>query len=282
MGRGEVVGRLRRSTVHVRTEGARNGGAGSGVIWQNDGVIVTNAHVAGNGVGLSVELWDGRRFPARLKGSDPGKDLAALSIETDGLPGLPVRESPAKEGETALAIGNPLGFTGAMTTGVVKGLGPVRGLGRREWVQTAVQLAPGNSGGPLADVEGRLLGINAMVVTGGIALSVPALVARNFIRNGPPPRLGIVVREVSVDRSMRGLLILGVEAGSLAERVSLMIGDVLTRLNGVALEPCDDLTAGLAQPRTEYARVQFLRGGRSNVRQVSIRLRERPAQEFAA
>jgi S1-C subfamily serine protease len=61
-----------------------------------------------------------------------------------------------------------------------------------------------------------------------------------------------------------------------------MIGDVLTRLNGVALEPCDDLTAGLAQPRTEYARVQFLRGGRSNVRQVSIRLRERPAQEFAA
>jgi serine protease Do len=134
---GEVAERLRRSTVQVFSGGH---GGGSGVIWNADGLIVTNAHVV-RSAHPQVELWDGRRFDARISSRDPRRDLAALRIAGAGLPATAVGDSAAlRPGELAIAIGSPLGFAGALTTGVIHSVD-------RKWVRANVRLAPGNSGG---------------------------------------------------------------------------------------------------------------------------------------
>ena len=165
---GEVAERLRRSTVEVRLRGAHHqeGGGGSGVIATADGQIVTNAHVA-RGADASVRLWDGREFPATLMARDARRDLAALKVDAAGLPAATFGDSGAlRVGELVMAIGNPMGFIGALTTGVVHALGGLSGFGRQSWVLADVRLAPGNSGGPLADAYGRVVGINTMIVNG--------------------------------------------------------------------------------------------------------------------
>ncbi|HXE54864.1 MAG TPA: trypsin-like peptidase domain-containing protein, partial [Tepidisphaeraceae bacterium] len=110
MGFGEVGEQLRRSTVQVRSTGARGQGIGSGVVWSSDGTIVTNAHVAAAGE-YSVDLWDGRSFPATLAERDPIRDLAILKIGVGGLLAATFRLSPVRAGEIVIAAGNPLGFT---------------------------------------------------------------------------------------------------------------------------------------------------------------------------
>ena len=154
MGIGEVGELLRRSTVHVRSDDPRRQSAGSGVIWDSVGTIVTNAHVLGEGAHI-VELWDGRSFPAEVRSRDDSRDLAKLKLPAIALPAASPRTTPVKPGELVIAVGNPLGFTGALTTGVVHAVGPFLGFGRRPWVQAAIRLAPGNSGGPLADAAGQ-------------------------------------------------------------------------------------------------------------------------------
>src|SRR5579862_3692714 len=150
MGIGEVGERLRKSTVHIRSIDRRGQSAGSGVVWDRNGIVITNAHVIGKG-NHSVELWDGRRIPAELSERDDQRDLARLRLPPEDRSVLTFRETPVRPGELVVAVGNPLGFTGALTTGVVHAMGPVPNLGRRKWVQAAIRLAPGNSGGPLAD-----------------------------------------------------------------------------------------------------------------------------------
>jgi serine protease Do len=176
---GEVAERLRRSTVQVSAGGR---GAGSGVIWAADGLIVTNAHVVRSDR-PRVELWDGREFEAEVAASDTRRDLASIRIAAGGLPAATAGDSSAlRPGELVLAVGNPFGFIGALTTGVVHALGPLRGLGRQTWVQAAVRLAPGNSGGPLADASGRVIGLNTMIAAGGLALAVPSNAVADFLR----------------------------------------------------------------------------------------------------
>jgi serine protease Do len=268
---GEVGERLRRATAHIRTEGARHAGAGSGIVLRESGAILTNAHVIGGGSKVTVELWDGRVFPARVHAADAIRDLALLRIDAAGLPALEFRGTPARAGETAIAVGNPMGFTGAMSSGVVRGVGPIPRLGRREWVQTTIRLAPGNSGGPLADAEGRLIGVNTMVMSGRISLAIPAAAARAFAERGPTPKLGITVHEVA-----SGLLVMEIEPNSVAEQASLLIGDVLTALNGRNLQNYEDLADGLAASGA-IARIGFLRGGAARRREVAVHLRARAA-----
>src|ERR1700688_4654205 len=111
MGIGEVGELLRRITVHVRNANPRQQRAGSGVIWDSAGTIVTNAHVVGEGAHL-VELWDGRSFPAEVHSRDDSRDLAKLKLPAIGLPAVGLRSTPVKPGELVIAVGNPLGFTG--------------------------------------------------------------------------------------------------------------------------------------------------------------------------
>lgn len=269
----DVGEKLRRSTVQIRT-GAR--GAGSGIILRPSGMILTNAHVVGpSRAGLTVELWDGRTMPAVVTASDAARDLATVQVAgAAGLPVLKFRATEAKAGEPVIAIGNPWGFAGAMSKGVARGIGPVTRLGRRSWLQAAIRLAPGNSGGPLADADGRVLGINTMVMGDGVSLAVPAASALDYLRLGATPRLGISVREVS-----GGLVVLGIAPQSPAEQASLLMGDVLTHWNGVGLQSAEDLTELLREPREDRARVRFTRGGTPGSREVTLVLPARRRKE---
>ncbi len=155
---------LRRSTVQIY---ARRHGAGSGVIWNAEGLVVTNAHVIESRECV-VETPDGRKLEAVLVKRDARRDLAVLRV-SPAAPWEPAALGDSRNlraGQVVLAVGNPLGVSGAVTTGII------HATSRKEWIQADISLAPGNSGGMLADTEGRLIGINSMIYQ-GIALAVP-------------------------------------------------------------------------------------------------------------
>jgi serine protease Do len=178
-GFGEIAESLRRSTVQVFLNG--RGGSGSGLVWNRGGLILTNAHVA-RGDSAELELWDGRRFPARVLLRDPWRDLAVLrTTATDLHPAVIGDSDAARPGELVLAVGNPLGFAGALSTGIVHSVGPIRGMGRQRWIRAGVQLAPGNSGGPLANAQGQVIGINTAIVE-GLGVAAPSKSAVELVR----------------------------------------------------------------------------------------------------
>ena len=272
-GFGEITEKLRRSTVEVR--GGRRGG-GSGVIWSSGGTIITNAHVVRDGH-VSLRLWDGREFDAAVASRDPRRDLAALRIHATNLPCILIADSSqVRPGELAIAIGNPMGFVGALTTGVIHAVGPVRGLGPQSWVQANVRLAPGNSGGPLADARGRVIGINTMVA-GRLALAVPSNVVRDFLSGVPSDAwLGVTVHPVRIPRSDPaggfGLVLLEVEPRSPASSASLLPGDILLGTEDKAFTSLGDLSNALEGSGPRLLRLQFLRGDYSRVRRVTVQL----------
>ena len=183
-----VVARLRAITVELRTMGRAGG---SGVIWRADGLVVTSAHVVAGAHGVRgharVVLADSRSLPATLVACDRRLDLALLRVEAMDLPAATVGDSDRlRPGELVLAVGHPFGLAGAVVTGVVHARpspGHRTGPG---WIQADLRLAPGNSGGPMADASGRVIGINAMIA-GGLALAVPSHVVQAFVRRSAPP-----------------------------------------------------------------------------------------------
>lgn len=275
LGFGEIAEQLRRSTVLIRTGGR---GSGSGVIWGSDGLIVTNAHVA-RSERLRVELWDGRDFATAVTSRDPRRDLAALRIEARGLPAAtPADSSRLRPGELAIAIGNPMGFVGALTTGVIHSAGPIRGAGSQEWIQASVRLAPGNSGGPLADARGRVIGINTMVA-GRVALAIPSNTVSAFLSAGSTsePWLGVTVYPVRVPRkgsNVMGLVLLEVQPGSPAACASLMPGDILLGTQAEPFKFIEDLSNAMKGRGSRLLRLEFLRGDYAKVRRVTVQLGE--------
>jgi serine protease Do len=268
---GEVAERLRRSTVQVSVERSRPG-SGSGVIWSVDGVIITNAHVA-RADHARVELWDGREFEAEVTARDNRRDLASLRISERELPAATPGDSNAlRPGELVLAVGNPLGFIGALTTGVVHALGPLRGTGRQPWVQAAVRLAPGNSGGPLANARGQVIGVNTMIAMGGLALAVPSNAVADFLRRGARgPTLGITVRAVPFDGSIV-LVVLEVASQGRGAAASILIGDLLLGANGRRFRSVDDLADAIDGAAGGVLTLQFTRGDHHKIREVAVRL----------
>jgi len=273
-GFGEIAEKLRRSTVLIFA-GAR--GNGSGVIWSADGAIITNAHVA-RASQIRVQLWDGREFDAALVSRDTRRDLAELRISAANLPAAsPADSSQVRPGELAIAIGNPLGFVGALTTGVVHAVGPLRRLGSEPWVQADVRLAPGNSGGPLADAHGRVIGINTMVA-GSLALAVPSNAVTNFLAADPIDAwLGVIVAPVRVPRpasrsKVFGLVLLEVEPDSPAANASLLPGDILLGTGEKSFASLDDLASALQGSGPRLLRLAFLRGNYERFRQVTVQL----------
>ncbi|HTS67105.1 MAG TPA: trypsin-like peptidase domain-containing protein [Candidatus Acidoferrales bacterium] len=248
---GEVAEKLRRSTVQVHPFGGRDRGSGSGVIWSAGGLILTNAHVA-RGPDAEIELWDGRRFPARVTARDPRRDLAALRVDAPALDAAVPGDSHAlRPGELVIAVGSPLGFAGALSTGVVHSIGT-------QWIYADVRLAPGNSGGPLADAHGRVIGINTAVVK-GLGAAIPSATALDFVRNGARPALGVSLRPVHL-----GLQVTEIDRDGAAAIAGLRVGDVL-------LGRLEDLHAAL-DAGSETVRVRFLRDDTRRVRETVVRI----------
>lgn len=269
---GELAEQLRRSTVQIVNGRGGESGSGSGVVWDSTGLIVTNAHVL-RGSRPMVELWDGRAFPATVHSRDDRRDIAALRISTFGLPAATPGDSAAlRPGELVMAIGNPLGFVGALTTGVVHAIGPLRGSGRRSWVQADVRLAPGNSGGPLANAQGRVVGLNTMIAAGGLALAVPSNTVAQFLKAGAGVSLGVTIRPVRLrSGAALGLMVLEIARDSPAEAASLLPGDILISANGSSFASFEDLGDTIEAAAGRLLTLKFLRGSDSP-REVAVQL----------
>ena len=180
-----VVETAKRSLVQVHNGGR---GVGAGTIWHPEGLIVTNAHVVSGRTGsLRVTLPDGSTLPARLLARDEDRDVAALVVEAVDLPTIDVGKSrDLSPGQWVMALGHPWGVRGAVTAGVVIGVGsawPEMPQGSREWITAALHLRPGHSGGPLIDVDGRLVGINTMMTGPDMGMAVPVHEVKVFLRD---------------------------------------------------------------------------------------------------
>jgi serine protease Do len=268
---GRIAEFLQRATVQIRAAGADVQGSGSGLVL-TAGQIITNAHVvmAGN---MTVEAWDGTSYKAHVVRKDMQNDLALLSADGLDAPPAALSNNEPKSGAAVIAVGNPLGFVGAVSTGFVQAVGVIRGLGWRRWVQADVRLAPGNSGGPLADVLGQIVGINTMIA-GGLALAIPAASVQRFLSAKSPHILGVTVRPVML-RSPRqtphpALLILELIPGGAAERASLLPGDILVEAGGRPLHTPDDLATALASG--DIVPFGFHRAGDAKLRRVTVEL----------
>ena len=254
------------------------GGAGAGFIWSSDGSVMTNHHVvAGSGGKVEVVLTDDRSFDAEMVGSSRRLDLAMLrlrGVPAKDLPTPPVGDSGAlRVGELVFAVGHPWGRRGAVTAGIVSGLGSVgRPVGRARYVQSDTYLAPGNSGGPLVNARGEVIGVNAMV-SRGLSLAIPINVAGAWVSGGlrmerrSRPRLGVKVQEAVLPASCRdqagqgiGLVIVGVGSDGPASRAGLLVGDVLL---GVAGEPVEDAASlrGALSKVGDFVHLRMMRGG---------------------
>ena len=241
-------------------------GAGSGFIVSPDGVILTNAHVVQGADEVMVKLADRREYRAKVLGSDPKTDVAVLKIDAKNLPVVPVSTSRSLQvGEWVLAIGSPFGLESTVTAGVVSATG--RNLGSDSnvpFIQTDVAVNPGNSGGPLFNTRGEVVGINSQIYsqTGGymgmsfaIPMDIAMRVKDQIVATGKVQhaKLGVSIQEVNQGfadsfnlASPEGALIANVERGSAAERAGLKAGDVVRKLNGQPIVGSADLPGMLA------------------------------------
>lgn len=235
----EVVEAVRRGVVAIRSRA----GGGSGTAWSSDGLIVTNHHVT-PGSRAEVITADDRAVAAEVVARDPAGDLALLRVSLDQLPALPGADSAlVRVGQLVLAVGNPWGQRGAVTAGIVMSKGsehPENRVPLAEVIRADIRLAPGNSGGPLTDVHGRVIGINSMIA-GGMAIAIPSNTVMRFVAEATQVRgvLGIAARPVPLPAGIAaslpgeaGLLILDVAARSPAERSGVLPGDILIAING--------------------------------------------------
>lgn len=264
-----VAQQLKNSSVQVRSG---NVGVGSGVIWHEDGLIVTNAHVAQTQK-VAVELADGRIFQAVRTKIDPFLDLASLQIEATDLPAATIGDSNTlRVGELVLAVGNPVGAVGVLTAGIIQSLDLTNKANRaaitQSWVRADLRLAPGNSGGLLANASGQVIGINTMIA-GGLALAVPSNLVESFL-SGSRPYLGVTMQFVQVAKR-RGFLLLNVEKDSLAQEAGLLAGDVLIGAFGQSFQRVDDLLNLLWHSEAgEVLRLEFLRAGKHHYGEVKL------------
>ena len=275
----------------VRVEGRRRLAA-SGVVWSAEGVILTAHHVVHADDEIGIGLPDGNSAGARLVGRDPSTDLAVLRTDA---PGLVAAERTAGQelnvGHLALALGRP-GRTVQATLGIISALGgewrtPAGGLVDR-YLQTDVVMYPGFSGGPLVDVDGRLVGMNTSALLRGVSLAVPVptleRVVESLLTHGRVRRgyLGVGAQPVRLPQAIAqqlgqetGLLLASVNAGGPADTAGLLLGDTLVALDGQPLRHMDDLVAALGGERIgQEARIRLLRGGQ--IQEISAVVGARP------
>ncbi len=255
----EMLARVRSSVVQVRSEGH---GVGAGVIWRADGGVLTNFHVVAGGRGrIQVHLTDGRSLDATVVSHNRALDLALLKADADDLPAALVGDSTSlRVGELVFAVGHPWGRRDVVTAGIVSALGsvPVDGTGKSaQYIRSDVRLAPGNSGGPLLNAQGAVVGINAMIFGGDLGVAIPSHVATRWVAGLPSRRayLGVGVEPVRFPVMRRdggrvgraaGLRVVDVVADGPGHRAGLHVGDVLLTAEGEAAVDAQTLLDSLA------------------------------------
>src|SRR5947209_13725787 len=245
----EMFNTVQPSIVQV---GIQERGGGTGVIWNPDGRIITNAHVVANEQAkIHVHLTDGRTLEAKVLHRDPRLDLAMLKVDGDNLKALPIGNSTQlRVGEWVFAIGHPWGQRWVLTAGIVSSLSSVKVADdlTTRYIKSDVGLAPGNSGGPLLDAEGKVVGINAMIFGGDLSIAIPSDVVSRWLAELPAPRrrvtLGIEIQQVELPPNIQngsrpqqetGLLVVGIAPERQTLYADLLIGDVLIDLDAKAV-----------------------------------------------
>jgi S1-C subfamily serine protease len=249
--------------IEVSTADRRRGGSGSGFVFTPDGFLLTNSHVVHSASKIEVTLLDGRRGEAQLIGDDPETDLAVLRINAPNLMSVAFGDSnKIRVGQLAIAIGNPYGFQYSVTAGVVSALGRSlrSGTGRLidNVIQTDAALNPGNSGGPLVNSRGEVIGVNTAVIlpAQGIclatAINTAKFVAGQLIKEGRVRRsyIGVAGQAVSLHRRLvryhnlaveTGILVVSAEPGGPSSKAGVQEGDVIVAYDDLPIASIDDL-----------------------------------------
>ena len=293
----DIVKRISPAVVAVTsfdTDGKKQGLA-SGVIVSPDGQILTNNHVASSGNTLKVTLADGRELQAKNLGGDPLIDLAIIKIPLTGLPVASLGDSDRLQvGQTAIAIGNPYGFERTVTVGVVSALGrsiPGGGASLSNLIQTDAKIYPGNSGGPLLDSSGQVIGINTAVVGGEVGVlgfAVPINSARRAMEDVRRvghvrvPWMGIAYGDVTdeIARAFKlpvkqGVMVAEVESGGPAALAGIQKGDIIVEADGKKVANGGDLQKVLQSKNVgDNMRVTVLRDGKRQ--SINVTLQEMP------
>ena len=291
----DIVDEVQPSVVAVQS----GGGEGSGVVWDEDGTIVTNHHVVAGGRDFTIVFADGQRSDAEVIASDPLTDLAVLRTERRDLPPAEFADDLPQVGELAIAIGNPLGFENTVTAGIVSGLhrsipgSAASSQSLIDLVQTDAAISPGNSGGALVDGQGQVMGINvayippsARAVSIGFAIPSATVtdVVEQLLDDGTVSHafFGIQPTALTPQIAARlgaevdaGVVVLGVVDGGPAAAAGIEEGDILTALDGEEIRSVEEFLAALrgTEPGEEVT-VTLVRGG--DQQEVTVTLTDRP------
>jgi S1-C subfamily serine protease len=280
-----VADTLRPAVVNLRAGKGRDGGSGSGVLFTPDGFLLTNAHVVRGFNRPQIRLHDGRQVAGRVIGTDPWTDLAVVQAEAQGLPFAELGDSgKLRVGQLVVAIGSPFGFESTVTAGVVSALGrtlrTLTGHLVDNVIQTDAALNPGNSGGPLVDSRGQVIGINTAIIAPaqGICFAIPANMARDIVphllKHGKVLRgyLGLHARTVPLPVSTRrqfnltqdsAVQVVAIEESAPADQAGILEDDLIVSLGEKPVTSIDDLHRLLTELAIEVpTSVVVLRDGR--------------------